>query len=532
MLSSCTSHSFFIVEVSDDLDIGTDDDIPCGQKCYSSVTSDLSKPDMPPSDDDFIYKPGDSEVSNLGLLQYIKSKKSLNTVRKTTRDLQRFMRFLADAHSEYREVFDIPPRTLDVYIGEWILSLKKPNGQMYEPDTLTSFHRSVDRHLRDNNYGYSLVDSPEFATSKQVLAAKRKELCGLGLGNKPNKAEVLTEKDEDLLWLSGQLGLDTPHSLSNTVWYHCTKLFGFRGGHETRQLRWGDVSLKSDESGSQYLEFNERLSKTRQGNSSHLRPFAPKAFPNTLLPERCPVAAFKLYAAHRPTGFNDPDSPFFVSINHSWYPGSNIAWYKNSPMGQKLLSAMIKSMSVKAGIVHKKLTNHSVRKTMCTTLLQNNVPPTLIAQLSGHKNVQSLANYCTASVDQQKDMCAILQGSKSTVGKRSSQCHVPLLPNTLDTTSGSINPLPKKPKLSHTNSTSTVTSSSSYEEFVAPQNADSPTTSIITLPSHSNTDIQSSIHSSQVNSEISSTQETRLSQIFSSASFKDCTLNISFNYSK
>ena len=50
---------------------------------------------------------------------------------------------------------------------------------------------------------------------------------------------------------------------------------------------------------------------------------------------------------------------------------------------------------------------------MCSNLLQQNIPATLIAQLPGHKSVQSLSNYATASLDQQKEMCNILQGNVS-----------------------------------------------------------------------------------------------------------------------
>ncbi|KAH3798915.1 hypothetical protein DPMN_152519 [Dreissena polymorpha] len=38
-------------------------------------------------------------------------------------------------------------------------------------------------------------------------------------------------------------------------------------------------------------------------------------------------------------------------------------------------------------------TNHSARKTTCTTLLHNKVAPSTIQQLTGHKIVQSVNNY-------------------------------------------------------------------------------------------------------------------------------------------
>ena len=38
-----------------------------------------------------------------------------------------------------------------------------------------------------------------------------------------------------------------------------------------------------------------------------------------------------------------------------------------------------------------------MRKTTCEQLLQANEPPTLIQNITGHKNVQSISNYAKAS---------------------------------------------------------------------------------------------------------------------------------------
>ena len=52
----------------------------------------------------------------------------------------------------------------------------------------------------------------------------------------------------------------------NTLWLNNTIHFGLRGIDEHRKLDWGDVSIKKDEQGSEYLEFNERDTKTRTGD--------------------------------------------------------------------------------------------------------------------------------------------------------------------------------------------------------------------------------------------------------------------------
>ena len=50
-----------------------------------------------------------------------------------------------------------------------------------------------------------------------------------------------------------------------------------RGRKEHVDMQFGDVKMKSTAKGEQYLEYNERLTKTRTGQSDS-RPFAPKMF--------------------------------------------------------------------------------------------------------------------------------------------------------------------------------------------------------------------------------------------------------------
>ena len=72
----------------------------------------------------------------------------------------------------------------------------------------------------------------------------------------------------------------------------------------------------------------------------------------------------------------------------------------------------MKTMAQNAGLTGR-LMNHSARKTMITRLVQSNVHPLHVAQLSGHKNLKSLDSYAVASLQQQKDMSALISGTSS-----------------------------------------------------------------------------------------------------------------------
>lgn len=106
----------------------------------------------------------------------------------------------------------IAHKDLDLYISRFLLSLRKKDGQMYEPDSLTSFHRAIARYLKEK-IQLDIVRHEEFRTSREVLSGKRVESKENGLGNKPNKSENISPKDEEKLWSTGALGNDNPVTL-------------------------------------------------------------------------------------------------------------------------------------------------------------------------------------------------------------------------------------------------------------------------------------------------------------------------------
>ena len=57
----------------------------------------------------------------------------------------------------------------------------------------------------------------------------------------------------------------------------------------------------------------------------------------------------------------------------------------------------------------RKLSNHSVRKTIISRLLDAGIPENFVTQLSGHKILQSLGSYKSASLAHQRQMSDTLQ---------------------------------------------------------------------------------------------------------------------------
>lgn len=109
------------------------------------------------------------------------------------------------------------------------------------------------------------------------------------------------------------IGLNCPKELLNKTGLHNTMMFGIRGRGD-HKLKWSDIQLLEDETGSEHLEFTERDTKTRTGEFeiTHHWAFRPKQYSTLDDPSNCPVAAYtnKAFKDHRPASTMTLDSPF------------------------------------------------------------------------------------------------------------------------------------------------------------------------------------------------------------------------------
>lgn len=346
--------------------------------------------------------------------QFVEASKSDETKRKMSSWVNMLQNFATA--SDLGDPIKMCKQELNKLLCLFIIQMKKSDGSEYETSSMYSAVSLLGRYVREIGKGDIDKDS-EYLGLRDVKKAKLKVLKSAGKGNRPNQALPISQEEEDALYAAGQFGLSSPEALQRTLWWHMTVLFGHRGRDESRQLKWGDVQLKTDSSGTEYLEFNERLTKTRDGAStSGSRAFSPKAFENKENKDRCPVAAYKLFAARRPEAMMKPDSPFFLTINHRWSPDSATEkqWYANMQMGKNLLSSMLKTACERAGIQGKR-TNHSARKSCVKRALDAGCPREYVAQLTGHKSVSSLENYAVADINVQRALStSIMTGASFT----------------------------------------------------------------------------------------------------------------------
>ena len=99
-----------------------------------------------------------------------------NTVKKTEYDLHVWKRFFLEV-GEARKIEEIPADELNILICQFLIVIKKKDGGSYEPATLQSFQRSLQRYLNDKNSKLNILKDREFLKSREVLLSK-KETAG------------------------------------------------------------------------------------------------------------------------------------------------------------------------------------------------------------------------------------------------------------------------------------------------------------------------------------------------------------------
>ena len=174
-----------------------------------------------------------------------------------------FQRISRHLRREEREIEDIAPVELQEIIKKFVLAVRKKNGEEYEPSSIRAFIQSIDRHLRKNNYGFSVLNDKKFHEVQDILKKKQKQLKSVGKGNRPNAADPLSDEDIATFYSRGVLGIHSPRALLNTLWMNNCTFFGMRSGKEQRDLCWGDLQLKTDSEGNRFIEFNKERQKKR-----------------------------------------------------------------------------------------------------------------------------------------------------------------------------------------------------------------------------------------------------------------------------
>lgn len=170
-------------------------------------------------------------------------------MKKTSYEWKKFETFCKEQSNGSFNVKNVPadaPDKLLFFFLKTSADVRNQNGGEYEPDSLSSFQRSIQRRLKELKLSFNILKDEEFCRSREVLTAKRKNLVKQGRGNKPNACRELTGEEEEKLFESGAFGCHNPDALQRTLWWFFSLHFGIRARDESRKLCWDDLELQID----------------------------------------------------------------------------------------------------------------------------------------------------------------------------------------------------------------------------------------------------------------------------------------------
>lgn len=133
---------------------------------------------------------------------FIDEMKNPNTKKKTALYIKLLRKFAEKRHLDLDSIDNF---SLDNVLSSFFLSVKKANNENYEPDSLLCFFASMTRYFIEKKE-INLKTSPDFRQTRETLAARRKQLKSLGLGNRQKRADAFTQGEMEQLWKAGELG--------------------------------------------------------------------------------------------------------------------------------------------------------------------------------------------------------------------------------------------------------------------------------------------------------------------------------------
>ena len=89
--------------------------------------------------------------------------------------------------------------------------MRRKGGGTYEPPTLQSFQRSLQRYLNNKHSIINFLKDRQFLKSREILLSRQKQLAvEEAKGNRPHAAKELSDVEEDLLFRSREFGDENP----------------------------------------------------------------------------------------------------------------------------------------------------------------------------------------------------------------------------------------------------------------------------------------------------------------------------------
>lgn len=300
-----------------------------------------------------------------------------------------------------------PLTELDMWLALFVLEVRRVDGGYYPPSTLQNLLAALFRVYKGNvgatmhSFMNKVIREQYYPRLHNGLDRQLRMLRSLGIGIEKKSADVITPEMEKNLWALGILGLSTPRSLLNAVFFYNGKSFALRGIKEQTDLTFDQIRRRAD--GYTYYEYGSKNHSGGVDDKSSGKVVTIVDTPNTMTSH---VQILDLYLSKIPPNLK-PTHPFYLQPL-PFAPTGSRPWFWDTSLGKNKLQQMVKQMFRDAGI-EGNFTNHSLRATCATQLFSAGVPEALVQKQTGHKSVESLRVYERVTESQIKTVSNVIK---------------------------------------------------------------------------------------------------------------------------
>ena len=278
---------------------------------------------------------------------------------------------------------------LNYWMERFICEIRRKDGNVYPPATLTQITSALQRHLK-NECGLESINffqdaDPTFAGFRRTLDARMKELTAQGVGVKTKKADPITPEDEKKLWDTGVLSTDTAVGLSNAVFFYNGKAFGLRGYQEHVDCKAEQFEILYDHTNKRkYVQYTPRVRKNSQGGLKHkkinIEPI--KHYEST---DETSTSICKIYETY--LNLIPRKGAFYRKPLQGTDENNNLRYSCNT-IPQNIIRLTMKTLFQEAEISTegRNISNHSTRVTLCTTLFNDKFSEKSVKSRSHHRS--------------------------------------------------------------------------------------------------------------------------------------------------
>ncbi|XP_078584623.1 uncharacterized protein LOC144866805 [Branchiostoma floridae x Branchiostoma japonicum] len=242
----------------------------------------------------------------------------------------------------------LPGDQLCRLLQQFYYEVRNPDGRHYGAQTMLGFRSAIKTYLLHHpaQPNFNIVTDTAFSAANKTLLKVVKD-CPIGFEAKFG-IKAISFPDLQKLFSTGTLSTSTPTSLQRLVWFYFTIHFHIKTMDEWLMLRKKDLTLHKQGKNNAYFTLG---GPGRKGERLEDRMYAAGG-------RLCPVAVTKFYLKKLNV---QCQSLLQKPVRGRLFHGRG-RWYKDHVPGQNYITAMMKNISIDAGL-SLTYTNNRIRKT-------------------------------------------------------------------------------------------------------------------------------------------------------------------------